>query len=59
MSFQQFVGKTVESVDTSSVNCVIFRFSDGTEKKVFAECASDGIPFFEFDDDSTSRDVAS
>lgn len=48
MQFQQFVGKTVKSVDESCVNCVKIEFTDGTKASVFAECGSSGfsIPFF-------------
>ena len=49
MQFQQFVGKTIKSVDESCVNCVKIEFTDGTKASVFAECGSGGfsIPFFE------------
>lgn len=49
MQFQQFVGKTIKSVDESCVNCVKIEFTDGTKASVFAECGSSGssIPFFE------------
>lgn len=49
MKFQQFVGKTVKSVDESCVNCVKIEFTDGTKVSVFAECGSGGlsIPFFD------------
>ena len=49
MQFQQFVGKTIKSVDESCVNCVKIEFTDGTKASVFDECGSSvsSIPFFE------------
>lgn len=49
MQFQQFVGKTVKSVDESCVNCVKIVFTDGTETELFAGCGGGpfNIPFFE------------
>lgn len=50
MRFEDFLGKTVSGVDTTCSNCVIITFTDGTKANLFAECSSDGIPFFEFYD---------
>lgn len=49
MQFQQFVGKTVKSVDESCVNYVKIVFTDGTETEIFAECGCGplNIPFFD------------
>lgn len=49
MQFQQFVGKTIKSIDENAVNCVKIVFTDGAETQIFAECGSGpfDIPFFD------------
>lgn len=49
MTFQDMVGKTIKSIDTSISNCVIITFSDDTTVQIYAECgaAPFAIPFFE------------
>ena len=48
MQFQQFVGKTIASIDESCVNCITIVFTDGTQTTVEAECGSYkyDIPYF-------------
>lgn len=38
-----FVGKTVKSIDTSSANCWIFHFTDGTSVLVDTEAKGHGL----------------
>lgn len=49
MTFQDMVGKTIKSIDSGAINCVIITFSDDTTVRIFAECGSGpfAIPFFE------------
>ena len=49
MQFQQFIGKTIKSIDESSVNCVKIEFTDGTKTTIFAECGSGNYDFPFFD----------
>lgn len=48
MQFQQFIGKTIKSIDESCVNCIRIVFTDGTHETIWAECGSGNfdIPFF-------------
>lgn len=48
MQFQQFIGKTIKSIDESCVNCVKIEFTDGTKTEVYTECGSYkyDIPYF-------------
>lgn len=48
MQFQQFIGKTIKSIDESCVNCIKIVFTDGTHETIWAECGSGNfdIPFF-------------
>lgn len=52
MQFQDMVGKTIEKIDDSAINCVKITFTDGETVKVFAECSSGpfSIPFFVFEE---------
>ncbi len=44
-----FKGKTIKSVDDSSMNAWIFTFEDGTQQTVYAECGSGSydLPYLE------------
>lgn len=47
--FKDFVGKTIVEVDDAFSNAVTFKFSDGQEITVMAECGSGqfDIPYLE------------
>lgn len=51
LSFANFIGKTVEKIDDSCQDYVVFHFTDGTKIGVYADCGSmpSSIPFFDFD----------
>ena len=49
--FEKFVGKTIVSVDSSSINVVHFTFSDGTVVSVDAEESHYGIPILAVNED--------
>jgi hypothetical protein len=44
-----FKGKTIEFVDTPASNVWVFKFTDGTQQSVWAECGSGDydFPYFE------------
>ena len=46
---EAFIGRTVESIDDSCVNAIIFYFTDGTYIQVAAECGTGptAIPYFD------------
>ena len=43
IDMETFVGKTIEKVDTTAVNCVTFYFTDGTSACLEAENAGFGL----------------
>lgn len=47
--FKVFIGKTISDVDDSFWNAVVFKFTDGQELTVTAECGTGpfDIPFLE------------
>lgn len=49
VDFQEFVGKTVSEVTEVGVNCIVFRFTDGTQAGMMADCGTGrfDIPFLE------------
>lgn len=44
-----FKGKTIKSVDDSTMNVWVFHFTDGTQQSIWAECGSSDfdIPYLE------------
>lgn len=37
LNIKSFVGKTIKSIDTKAVNCIIFTFTDGTSVGIEVE----------------------
>ena len=50
--YAHLIGKTIQSIDTSSQNMFRVIFTDGTGYDVFAECGTSdySIPFFDVHD---------
>lgn len=53
--FRSIYGKTIKSVNTTSINSVVITFTDGTKKAINGENWYNGIPAITCDDPDKSQ----